>query len=89
LRFREENTVRIDSKDDLYAFFTPKNSKRPEIHGGFSLAHWCGDPKCEEKVKDDLTVTIRCIPLADELETGTCVICGNKSSKRVVFAKAY
>jgi prolyl-tRNA synthetase len=89
LRFREENTVRIDSKDDLYAFFTPKNSKRPEIHGGFSLAHWCGDPKCEEKVKDDLTVTIRCIPLADELETGTCIICGNKSSKRVVFAKAY
>jgi prolyl-tRNA synthetase len=89
LRLREENTVRIDSKDDFYAFFTPKNPKRPEIHGGFSMTHWCGDPRCEEKIKEDLSVTIRCIPLAHEIETGTCVVCGNKSSGRVVFAKAY
>ena len=89
LRLREQNTVRIDSKDDFYAFFTPKNPKRPEIHGGFSVTHWCGDPRCEEKIKEDLSVTIRCIPLAHEIETGTCVVCGSKSSRRVVFAKAY
>jgi len=89
LRLRKENTVRIDSQDDFYAFFTPSNPDRPEIHGGFSMSHWCGDPRCEEKIKEDLSVTIRCIPLAHEIETGTCIVCGSKSSGRVVFAKAY
>ncbi len=89
LQFREENSVRIGSKDDFYAFFTPRNPTKPEIHGGFVLAHWCGGPACEEKIKEDLSVTIRCIPFSDETEAGTCVICGDESSKRVVFAKAY
>jgi prolyl-tRNA synthetase len=89
LRLREENTVRLDSQDDFYAFFTPGSPKSPEIHGGFSLTHWCGDPRCEEKIKGDLSVTIRCIPLAHEIETGTCIVCGSKSDRRVVFAKAY
>src|SRR5207244_7368267 len=35
--FRDQNTVRIDSKPDFYDFFTPKNDERPEIHGGFAL----------------------------------------------------
>jgi prolyl-tRNA synthetase len=34
-------------------------------------------------------VTIRCIPLEGEMERGACVVCGGKSSKRVVFARAY
>ena len=37
LAFREENTVTIDSKDDLYAYFTPGNPSKREIHGGFAL----------------------------------------------------
>jgi prolyl-tRNA synthetase len=89
LQFREENSVRIGSNDDFYAFFTPRNPTRPEIHGGFVLAHWCGGPGCEEKIKEDLSVTIRCIPFSNETETGTCIVCGDESSKRVVFAKAY
>ncbi len=89
LRFRDENTVRIDSKDDFYAFFTPNDAVNPEIHAGFALAHWCGGEVCEEKIQQDLSVTIRCIPLEDEPETGPCVICGSNSSGRVVFAKAY
>jgi prolyl-tRNA synthetase len=88
-RLREENTVRIDSKDDFYAFFTPKNPKKAEIHGGFALSHWCGGQGCEEKIKEDLSVTIRCIPLAGETEAGICIACGGNSNTRVVFAKAY
>jgi prolyl-tRNA synthetase len=89
LRFREAHTVRIDTKGDFYAFFTAKNSKKPEIHGGFALSHWCGDQGCEAKIKEDLGVTIRCIPFGDETDTGTCVVCGKNSDKSVIFAKAY
>ncbi|HEV7738462.1 MAG TPA: proline--tRNA ligase [Chlamydiales bacterium] len=83
------HTVKIDHKSDFYKFFTPKNSENPEIHGGFALCHWSGDPAVEELVKKDLNVTIRCIPLDAEPEQGKCVISGAPSSRRVIFAKSY
>jgi len=88
-RYRDEHTRRIDSKDEFYAFFTPKNPEKPEIHGGFALCHWSGDPEAEQRIKDDLNVTVRCIPLDAEPEEGPCVITGKPSSRRVVFGKAY
>lgn len=89
LAFREENTVKIDSKDEFYKFFTAKNKNKPEIHGGFAHSHWCGDPACEEQIKSDLKVTIRCIPLEKETEEGQCIACGKTSHERVIFAKSY
>jgi len=89
LRFRQENTRQIDSKEDFHAFFTPQNPEKPEIHGGFVYTHWCGNQGCEEKIKTDLGVTIRCIPLDAEKETGRCIACGDKSTQQVVFSKAY
>jgi len=66
------------------------NAERPESHGGFALSHWCDDPACEAKVNDELSVTIRCIPL-DRADSGAgaCVACGKDSPGRVVFAKSY
>jgi prolyl-tRNA synthetase len=87
--FREKNLVKIDSKEDFYEFFTPKNSEKPEIHGGFAYSHWSGDSEEEEQVKSDLNVTIRGIPFGGDEEQGECVISGKPSRKRVVFAKAY
>jgi prolyl-tRNA synthetase len=89
LAFRKQHSVPMDSLQDFYAFFTPQNEAKPEIHGGFAYAHWCGNAACEEKIKTDLKVTIRCIPFDDENEVGACIVCGDKSRKRVVFAKAY
>ncbi|HKY99582.1 MAG TPA: proline--tRNA ligase [Rhabdochlamydiaceae bacterium] len=90
LRFKKEHIQRIDSKDDFYAFFTPKNKEQPEIHGGFAFSHWSGDALVEEQIKKDLGVTIRCIPLSDEgKEAGICPISGKKSACRVIYAKAY
>jgi len=86
---REQHTRRIDSKDEFYAFFTPQNAEKPEIHGGFALSHWSGDPAVEERVRSDLNVTIRCIPLDADDEPGTCIISGQPSRRRVVFGKAY
>ncbi|NLG16633.1 MAG: proline--tRNA ligase [Fibrobacter sp.] len=89
LAFRDSNIKRIDNKDEFYAFFTPKNSEKPEIHGGFASCHWNGSSEVEERVKNDLNVTIRCIPLDSGEEEGRCVITGEPSRRRVIFAKAY
>ena len=89
MNFQKENTINIDNKEEFYNFFTPKNKKNPEIHGGFVNSHWCGSAECEEKIKNDLKVTIRCIPLDVENEKGKCIYCGKESDKRVLFAKAY
>lgn len=87
--YRESHTLAIDNKDKFYEFFTPENKEKPEIHGGFALSHWCGEDHCEADIKEDLGVTIRCIPFSRETEQGACVYCGGSSNGRVVFAKAY
>jgi len=89
LKFRNQNTILVDSKEEFYNYFTPKNTNNPEIHGGFAKSHWCGSAECEENIKNDLKVTIRCIPLDELEEKGKCICCGKESSKRVIFAKSY
>jgi prolyl-tRNA synthetase len=89
LSLRETHTVTIEGKNEFYEFFTPENSEKPEIHGGFALSHWCGSDACELKIKEDLKVTIRCIPFDDESETGECICCNQPGRGRVVFAKSY
>ena len=86
---RDENTRKIDSKDDFISFFTPKNQEQPEIHGGFALAHWCGEKALEEQIAKDYGVSIRNIPFDLAGEEGTCIFTGKKSKQRVLFAKAY
>jgi prolyl-tRNA synthetase len=91
-QFRDAHTHAIDSKEEFYAFFTPANSAKPEIHGGFALAHWDGSRAVEEQIKNDLKVTIRCVPFddpANPAEPGICPFTGNASPRRVIWAKAY
>ena len=87
-QFLSAHTHPIQSKDDFYAFFTPQNEKKPEIHGGFALSHWKEDPTLEHQLKKDLKVTVRCLPL-EEKEGGTCIFSGERSTGRAIFAKAY
>jgi prolyl-tRNA synthetase len=87
--FRNSHTKKIDRKEDFYSYFTPACKDQPEIHGGFALAHWCGDPAVEEQLKNDLSVTIRCIPIDSEIEEGICPFTGKKSAQRVIYAKSY
>jgi prolyl-tRNA synthetase len=87
--FRDSHIKTITSKEEFYAYFTPKNLENPEIHGGFALCHWVEDAEVEEQIKKDLGVTIRCIPLDLPEEEGTCPFTGKKSMQRVIYAKAY
>lgn len=86
--FRREHTREIDTREEFYAFFTPRDAAKPELHGGFALAHWNGSRAVEEQIKADLKVTIRCIPFGPG-EPGKCIITGEQSARRVVFAKSY
>jgi len=81
LKFREENTHQVESYDEFKEVIKNK--------GGFIRAFWCGDSACEEKVKEETTATIRCIPLSAPEEDGKCIRCGKQARKRVYFAKAY
>lgn len=60
-----------------------------ENKGGFVSAHWDGTTETEEKIKELTKATIRCIPLEQKEEVGTCILTGNPSTRRVLFAKAY
>ncbi|MBN2478824.1 MAG: proline--tRNA ligase [Parachlamydiales bacterium] len=83
----EDNTKNIDNLDDFVKFFTPKNDK--EIHGGFALSHYCLNDKEMEKVKKDLSVTVRCLPLNQDTKEGECIFCKKKTKHKAIFAKAY
>ena len=89
--FRRENTKQIDTRDEFYAYFTappvPENEPTP-IHGGFAMTHFSGDIDLEQRIRDELSVTVRCIPL-EPGEPGICPFTGKPSRKRVVWAKAY
>jgi prolyl-tRNA synthetase len=86
---RDTHTARIDRWEDFREFFTAKNPGKPEIHGGFALAHWDGSREVEDKIKEELKVTIRCIPGDTSAEPGQCILSGRPSRSRVVFAKSY
>ncbi len=81
LRFRQENTREAN---DYNTF-----SEILEQKGGFVSAHWDGTTETELKIKEMTKATIRCIPLERDDEEGKCILTGNKSAGRVLFAKAY
>lgn len=78
----------LETFDQMKEFFTPKNEEKPEIHGGFVLAKWCGDPATEELLKE-LKVTIRCLPLQQSGTKGRCILTGKDATLDAVFAKSY
>lgn len=56
---------------------------------GFLAAHWDGTVETEDKIKELTKATIRCIPLDNPEENGKCILTGNPSKQRVLFARAY
>ncbi|QIK53245.1 proline--tRNA ligase [Dysgonomonas sp. HDW5B] len=78
--FRAASTINVDSYDEF---------KVKIEEGGFIMAHWDGTPETEEKIKNETKATIRCIPLEGDKTPGKCMVTGNPSAQRVVFARAY
>jgi prolyl-tRNA synthetase len=79
--FRDTMTTEVNTWDEFVDVLDNKT--------GFVAAHWDGTPETEEKIKELTKATIRCIPLDNKLEAGTCILTGNPSKQRVLFARAY
>ncbi len=80
-KFRDENTYEVNSYDEF--------KKKIEEPGGFLLAHWDGTRETEDRIAAETKATIRCIPFDRKKEAGKCMVTGQPSEGRVVFAKAY
>ncbi len=80
-QYRDEHITKADTWDEFVNILDTK--------AGFVAAHWDGTPETEEKIKELTKATIRCIPLDNVLEAGKCILSGNPSTQRVLFARAY
>jgi len=80
-KYRDEHITKVDAWEDFIATLDTK--------AGFVSAHWDGTPETEDKIKEMTKATIRCIPLNNEQEAGTCILTGQPSTQRVLFARAY
>ncbi len=56
---------------------------------GFVKTMWCGSQECEDKVKELTGAPSRCIPFEQENLSDTCVCCGKKAEKMVVWGRQY
>ncbi len=87
--FRDQHICRdITTFEEMKQYFTPKSPEKPEIHGGFVLAKWCGDPETE-KMLDEIKVSIRCLPVEQSGTEGICVLTGKPATIDAIFAKSY
>jgi prolyl-tRNA synthetase len=79
--YRDSHITPVDTWDEFVRLLDEK--------GGFLSAHWDGTGETEELIKTETKATIRCIPLNNPQEAGTCIKTGKPSTQRVLFARAY
>ena len=77
--FRDSNTSEPTDYDAFKAV----------VAEGFARAWWCGNPACEDKVKDGTRATTRSIPLDQPDGSGECIVCGESAEEIAIFARAY
>ncbi|HKM33341.1 MAG TPA: proline--tRNA ligase [Lachnospiraceae bacterium] len=80
-KHRDAHTYAAKDFVEFEKLFTEKS--------GFVKAMWCGDQACEDKIKETLSVTSRCIPFEQEHIADSCVCCGKPAIKMVYWGRAY
>lgn len=78
---RDEKTFAVTDYDMF--------KERMAGEAGFAKAMHCGCDECEEKIKNETSVTIRCIPFEQETLGDTCPFCGKPAKHMVYMGKAY
>ena len=76
----EKHTSHVETYDEF---------KKTIENGGFVYAHWDGTAETETRIKEETKATIRCIPLDAEEDPGKCMVTGEPSPKKVLFARSY
>ncbi len=77
----EEHTYEATTKEEFEKIFAERS--------GFVKAMWCGETECEEKIKEDMAVTSRCMPFEQECLSDKCVYCNKPAKKMVYWGRAY
>ena len=88
----EENVREADSPEEIMGTIGR--------HGGYVRVPWCGDPACEEAIKEKVAAEIVMQPLDDEggatelspeqpEEGAECAVCGESADELAYFAKSY
>jgi prolyl-tRNA synthetase len=78
--YRASRIVHVDTYEEF--------KKRIE-EGLFIMAHWDGTAETENRIKNETKATIRCIPLEGDKTPGLCMVTGQASARRVLFARSY
>lgn len=78
---RDRNTFEAKTMDEFRDVLSKKT--------GFVKAMWCGEVECEDKIKELVGASSRCIPFKGEAISDTCVCCGKKAKHLVYWGKAY
>lgn len=78
---RDAHTYVAKTKEEFIQIFNEK--------AGFVKAMWCGDQACEDQIKEELSVTSRCMPFEQETLSDVCVCCGKPAKKMVYWGRAY
>ncbi len=80
-KHRDEHTYVAKTKEEFIKLFNEKS--------GFVKAMWCGEQACEDEIKEQLSVTSRCMPFDQENLSDVCVCCGKPAKKMVYWGRAY
>lgn len=78
---RDAHTYTAENMDEFRRLFSEES--------GFVKAMWCGEQECEDKIKEELAVTSRCMPFEQEQISDVCVCCGKPARKMVYWGRAY
>ena len=89
---QKEMLERARTHRDAHTYVAHNMEEFRRIFGeksGFVKAMWCGEQDCEDKIKEELSVTSRCMPFEQEEIEQTCVCCGKPAKKMVYWGRAY
>jgi prolyl-tRNA synthetase len=78
---RDSQTYPAHNMDEFRGIFDSRS--------GFVKAMWCGSRECEDKIKEQMAVTSRCIPFEQEQVSDVCVCCGRPAKKMLYWGRAY
>jgi prolyl-tRNA synthetase len=80
-QIRNERTSIANNLDE---FIKNINEKQ-----GYIKTMWCGDIKCEDKIKDLTGAHSRCIPFVQENLGNKCVCCGKNAKTMIIWGRQY
>ena len=90
-KMQREMLERARAHRDSHTYVAKDYEEFKQIFGekaGFVKAMWCGCQDCEDKIKEELSVTSRCMPFEQEQLSDVCVCCGKPAKKMVYWGRA-